>query len=335
LGWILQRPALASPLVAARGVPLIRYRPFRNIDPPRLTEVWNQCFVNRGAVQMRTSTPLERFVLSKPTFDPAGLILAEDDEGRCLGWIHAGITPRQGETAEGVVCMVGVLPSHRRQGIGSELLRQAEAYLQGRGVRTIFAGSHSPRNPFYLGLYGGSECPGFLDSDPAATPFFLKHGYDVHETTGIYDRSLEQLPKPNDARVSILRTKYEVQVGPPRKLDSFWHECTTGCIDPIAFIVEDKKSKKIVGRALVWEMEGFSYRWGKPSVGILGFEIAEEHRQQGVGKLLLGAVLRQGQESFFELAEVQADESNPAAVKFLESYGFQKVDRGQTLVKRI
>ncbi|MBX9678574.1 MAG: GNAT family N-acetyltransferase [Gemmataceae bacterium] len=314
---------------------MIRYRPFRNIDPPRLTEVWNQCFVNRGAVQMRTSTPLERYVLSKPTFDPAGLILAEEEDGRCIGWIHAGIAPRLGEAAEGVVCMLGVAPTHRKQGVGSELLRQGEAYLQGRGARTIFAGSQSPRNPFYLGLYGGSECSGFLDSDPAATPFFLKHGYGVHSTTAVYDRPLEQLPKPNDARVSILRTKYEVQVGPPRKLDSFWHECTTGCIDPIAFIVEDKKTKKIVGRALVWEMEGFSYRWGKPSVGILGFEIADEHRQQGVGKLLLGAVLRQGQESFFELAEVQANESNPAAVKFLESYGFEKVDRGQTLIKKV
>ncbi|MFO0866290.1 MAG: GNAT family N-acetyltransferase, partial [Gemmataceae bacterium] len=177
-----------SPLVAAWGAPLIRYRPFRNIDPPRLTEVWNQCFVNRGAVQMRTSTPLERYVLSKPTFDPAGLIIAEDDEGKCVGWVHAGITPRQSDSAEGVICMIGVLPSHRRQGIGSELLKQAEEYLRTRGAQSIFAGSHSPRNPFYLGLYGGSECPGFLDSDPTASPFFLKHGYVVHETTGVYDR---------------------------------------------------------------------------------------------------------------------------------------------------
>ena len=98
-------------------------------------------------------------------------------------------------------------------------------------------------------------------------------------------------------------------------------------------VVEDE-AREIVGRALVWEMEGFSFRWGKPLVGILGFEIAQEHRQQGVGKLLLGAVLRQGQESFFELAEVQAPENNAAAVRFLESYGFQKVDRGQTLVKK-
>lgn len=315
---------------------MIHYRAFRNIDPPRLAEVWNQAFANRGAVQMRTSTPLERFVLSKPTFDPAGLILAEDEQGRCIGWVHAGSAPhRAGKSDEGVICVLGVLPSHRKQGVGAELLLRAEAYLKERGAKTIYAGALSPRNPFYLGLYGGSECPGFLDSDSFAAPFFLKHGYALHEATAVFDRSLEQLPKPNDARVSILRAKYDIQVGPPRKLDDFWQECTTGCIDPVAFIVEDKKTKKIVGRALVWEMEGFSFRWGKPSIGILGFEILPEHRKQGVGKLLLGAILRQGQEGFFELVEVQASESCVAAVTFLESYGFRKVDRGQTLVKRI
>ena len=55
---------------------MIEYRCFRNTDPPRLVEVWNQAFTGRGTVGLRTATPLERFVFAKTYFDPAGLIVA-------------------------------------------------------------------------------------------------------------------------------------------------------------------------------------------------------------------------------------------------------------------
>jgi len=71
---------------------VVRYRTFRNTDPPRLVEVWNETFTGRGAVRLASSTPLERFVFSKPLFDPAGLFIAEEDE-RCLGFAHAGFGP--------------------------------------------------------------------------------------------------------------------------------------------------------------------------------------------------------------------------------------------------
>ena len=160
---------------------MTEYRTFRNTDPPRLVEVWNQAFPGRGAVGLRTSTPLERFVLAKTYFDPAGLILAIED-ATCVGFVHAGFANRQGASVDGVVCMLGVVPTQRRRGIGTELLRRAEDYLRNRGAAQIYGGAAHGCNPFYFGLYGGAVCSGFLLSDATAEGFFTKRGYHVADT---------------------------------------------------------------------------------------------------------------------------------------------------------
>ena len=75
---------------------MIEYRPFRNTDPPGLAALWNDVFTGRGAVQMRTASPLEFFVFSKPYFDPEGLIVAVMNNVP-VGFVHAGF----GSNADG------------------------------------------------------------------------------------------------------------------------------------------------------------------------------------------------------------------------------------------
>src|SRR5262249_38307850 len=134
----------------------------------------------RGAVVFPNSTLLERFVFSKPIFDPSGLFVAHE-EGRCVGFAHAAMSQACSVQSElepvGVICLIGVRPSHQRQGIGSELLRRSEEYLRKQGAKTLRGGPHWPHNPFYLGLYGGCDSPGFLASDIRAEPFFTRHSY--------------------------------------------------------------------------------------------------------------------------------------------------------------
>src|SRR5438874_289349 len=153
---------------------MLRIRPFRNDDPPGLVTLWNQAVTGRGAYELHSPAPFERHVLSKPYFDPAGLLIAED-AGRMVGFVHAGFGARQDEAAtdptHGVICAIAVLPSHRRRRIGSELLQKAEQYVAARGTQVVQAGQARPLNPFYFGLYGGSDTPGLLPSDAAAGPF--------------------------------------------------------------------------------------------------------------------------------------------------------------------
>src|SRR6185369_13147557 len=98
-----------------------------------------------------------------------------------VGFVHAGFGANASETAlateTGVICAVVVRLDYRRKGIGRELVARAERYLRERGAREIFAGESGRRNPFYLGLYGGAESAGLLESDAAAAPFFKSLGY--------------------------------------------------------------------------------------------------------------------------------------------------------------
>src|SRR5262249_2572006 len=139
---------------------VVEYRTFRNTDPPRLVAVWNEAFTERGAPHLSNNTLIERFVFAKSIFDPRGLFVAEQD-GECVGWAHAAMSGHPYNTLSvGVLCLIGVKPSHQRQGIGAELLKRSEQYLRDRGAAVLTAGGHWPNNPFYMGLYGGCESPG-------------------------------------------------------------------------------------------------------------------------------------------------------------------------------
>src|SRR5262249_40513947 len=101
---------------------VIQFRTFRNTDPPVLVEIWNESLTGRGATRLRAATLLEHCLFAKQYFDPAGLLIAED-EGKPVGFAHAGFGPNAAETAlsheVGIICAIAVRPSHRRQKVGT------------------------------------------------------------------------------------------------------------------------------------------------------------------------------------------------------------------------
>jgi len=220
LDW-LQWPEVLEPRPVARGIEassskggpgkvpcVVHYRSFRNNDSPGLVAIWNEAFTARGAVRLRHSSPLENYVFGKPYFDPAGLILAVDNDVP-VGFAHAGFGPNRQlaglDQTTGLICLIGVRPSHRRQGIGRELLRRSEAYLRSRGGQALLAGPMAPYTPFYFGLYGGSDMPGFLASDLEAESFLQHHGYQVQQACLLFQRMLSQPVNVVDGRFPALR----------------------------------------------------------------------------------------------------------------------------------
>jgi ribosomal protein S18 acetylase RimI-like enzyme len=312
--------------------PMLRLRRFRNDDPPKLAAVWNDAFTGRGSYPLRSLAPLERCIFSKPYFDPAGFLVAEWDR-EVVGFAHAGFGPNADETAidptRGVLCTIAVRSSHRGRGIGSELLRNAELYLATHGTRTIHAGPVWPLSPFDFGLYGGSDLPGFLLSDAAAGPFLEAHGYQGAQTTLVLQRRLEQPVTIADPRFVALRRRYEVKLMPRASLGTWWQEAVLGLIEPVEFRLEDKLSNLPVARTLVWEMEGYSWRWNHPAVGLLEIQVRTDLRRQGLAKFLLTQMLRGLQEQYFGIVEVQTPERNPTALALFKSLGFEQVDVGR------
>jgi GNAT superfamily N-acetyltransferase len=309
----------------------MHYRTFRNTDPPGLAAVWNAAFHDsRAAVGLRTPTLLEYFIFAKPYFDPQGLILAEED-GRPAGFALAGpgfsADGARADPAAGVVCAVGVAPEFRRRGVGSELLARAEAYLRGLGARGLLAGPMPPQNPFGFGLYGGSQSPGFLDSDADARPFFLKHGYADHASRMVFHRPLDEPLAVADARFAAHRQRYDVHVGPLS--GATWREeCVYGALELHEYRLVEKTTGRLAARAALWEMETFGPGWNEHAVGVADLVVPPELRRKGLAKFLLVQVLRHLHEQFYTLAEMQAPEGDAAVTTMLLGLGFTKVDRG-------
>jgi ribosomal protein S18 acetylase RimI-like enzyme len=315
---------------------VVQYRSFRNTDPPSLVGVWNSALTGRGAVRLQHSSTLEDCVFAKPCFDPAGLILAEED-GQCVGFVHAGFGPDAAgdglDPTTGVTCMLCVKPTHRRRGIGSELLRRSEEYLRVRGVRTLCAGPGRDVCAYYMGLYGGSDLPGVLDSDPEARLFLQKRGYGVHVTTLVWQRSMDRQVKVLDPRCAAHMRRYDIDIDQSGACSTWWQNCVLGLIEPLQFILRDRQQKTIAATALGYELEGFSWRWGRPSAGILFLQVAPELRKQGLAKFFLAQVLRYYQDQCFELVEVQAGEQDEPAGRLLRGLGFAQVDVGRVFRK--
>ncbi len=316
---------------------MVEYRCFRNTDPPALVRTWNQSLTGRGAIELPSPSVLELQVFSKPYFDPAGLIVAEEN-GELVGFAHAGFgtdaTKSRLFYEDGVICLLAVRPNYRRQGVATELLRRCEAYLVERGSERIFAGPCAPRNPFYLGLYGGLELPGFLESDPATGPFFLSHDYELHSSTLVMQREIQQSLRIVDPRFVGFRQRFERQAGPVRARPTWWENCVLGMLEPMEFLLIDRQTSEVVAETLLMELEGFSYRWQRASVGFYGLNVAPEFRHLGVGKFFFAQMLRDVQEQCFELAEVQVATDNEHAMRLCQSLGFQEVDIGHVYKKK-
>ncbi len=311
---------------------MAEYRTFHNDDPPGLADVWNEALIGRGAAQLRNSSPLERHAYSKPYFDPAGLIVALDGSTR-VGFAHSGFGPNPREAAlnyaAGVVCLVAVRPTHRRHGIGTELMDRSIAYLRSKGARTVYAGPMRPYAPFYLGLYGGSDMPGFLASDEAAQPFLEYQGFRACDTCLIFQRRLDTQVNIADGRFANIRKRFHVRMVPRSGIGTWWQEAVLGPMEPLEFRLEEASTGRMVARAEVWEMEGFSYRWNTHSAGILSLQVREDVRRQGLAKFLLMHILRYLQEQYFGIVEIQAMERNQDAVKLFRTLGFEQIDFGR------
>ena len=311
----------------------IHYRTFRNPDPPALVRIWNQSFAGRGAAFLQGATPLEYHVLAKPYFDPAGLILAVDDDGAPVGFVHAGFGPDQtGQKLAGdpgMICALAVQPSARGHGVGSELLRQAEGYLRARGAKSIYVGGAQGRQPFYWGVYGGCEPAGVLCSDASADPFLRKNGFELVATHLVLQRVLDQPINVADARFAGIRRRTELKIAPRASAKVWYDECVIGPLEMLHFQLHEQASGHIVAEAHVWDMDLFGWRWHQPAAGLIDLSVIESRRRQGLGKYIVFQVVKYLQEQFFTLMETQAASTNAAAIGLFRGLNFQEVDEGR------
>ncbi len=313
------------------------YRSFHNADPPALARLWRSRFGQPGFDVSVTTGILEQFVFSRLYFDPAGLILAWEGD-RLVGAIHAGFGADDSGTDVsrdlGVISHV-MLDCRGPEGrtVAAELINRAEAYLEANGAKVFYGGQVRPINPFYLGLYGGSELPGILETDTDSLQAFRETGYEEIDRTIAYRFELSRFRPTMDRRHVMVRRKMMVTetLDPPTA--NWWEACTLGNFDLIRFDVRTRAGEP-VGHALFRGMDLGGTKATFSSAGLIELEVETDQRRQGVATYLLTeafhilarqGVRRLGLRTMFH---------NAVARAFYARLGLEPADRGIVLRKK-
>jgi len=280
----------------------------------------------------------EQRVLSKPYFDRHGLIVAEEDD-RAIGFAHAGFGSNHDgsgiDAKIGGTCMLMVGPHAKRSQIAIDLLKASEQYLTNHGARTLYAGSVEPANAFYLGLYGGCQSPGILESDSERFSLFRSAGYLETQRHAIVQRQLAGFRPIVDRTQVQARRQYQVEPEYDPPPESWWEACTIGQIERMRHLLVSRRTGEVCGSVIFWDMERISSSWGVPSIGLMRLEISPDLRGQGLGVFLVGEALRYMRDNRASLAEAQFAEGNKAAHALFAKLGFERIDRGYVLCKEV
>lgn len=309
---------------------MIEYRPFQNSDLPQLVRLWHECNLGRGAASGFTNEAIDRLLLAQHYFDRSGLIVACDGR-RLLGWVHAGFGHNSDQSwidpRRGVISLIVVHPEFRLRGIGRELVQRAEAYLQQSGATSIQAGSAPPCDPFYHGLYGGSEVSGFLESNMDAAPFWTKLGFQPAQRTVVLQRDLRQ-GEPISFRLSLIRRKMDVFIFALPDNSPWWWFSRTGRLENVQFRMIPKTGGDPVAAVTVTGLDLYVNTWGERAIGLSDLVVTDPSRRQGNGQALLIEVMKRMKQEQVTLAEAHVVEENRAAMAAFMSVGFRQVDCG-------
>lgn len=312
---------------------MIEYRRFHNSDPPRLVSLWHDARLGRGAAAGFSTDAFELLNFSQRYFDRDGLIVAIDTESDDLaGFVHAGFGPNDDQSAldtgVGVICATVVRPDRRRQGIGRELVFRAETYLRDRGAETILAGPAAPFDPFYVGLYGGSQPSGFLESDEDAAPFFTAIGYEPIERFAVLQRDLQTGRDPMSFKVVTIRRKTQLGMTHGPDDPSWWWTTRYGRLDTLRFVLVPKAGGDPIAGVTILGLDLYLPKWQERVIGMTDLSVPHDERRKGYGQALLLEVAKRLREELVNKLEAHVAEKNAAALLTFESAGFSRVDTG-------
>jgi len=310
---------------------MLTYRPFRNTDPPAIAAIWRSHAGQPGLTQPVSPDLFEQLVFAKLYFDYAGLILAWDD-GRPVGMAHAGFGPNEEgdalSTDWGVTCLVLVRADYPPGDAAAGLLERCERYLRGRGAKVLYGGGIRPLNPFYLGLYGGSELPGILQSDQRSQELFRAHGYQEIDRTSILQCDLSSFQAPIDRRQMQIRRQMLVEVTVDAPTRSWWEACTLGEFDLTRLDVVPRGGNAPVATAIFRSMQPTGAMIMGRTAGLIELSVAEAFRRRGVASFLLSEALRQFLRQGISVVEAQAMQHNSAALGLYRKLNFRQVGEG-------
>lgn len=307
------------------------FRSFRNFDPPALAKLWNRSLPGRFVARPLSAHDFDALVVGKLDFDPAGLIVARRD-GRIVGFVHAGFGPEQPEGPAhrlshqlGTVGMLVVEGDLEDAEVEHGLMLEAERYLVGRGASVVYAGGQYPLNPFYWGVYGGSEWSGILGSHRGFLRAVGRAGYEPVSTTVLLEADLSR-PEVRDPLGPVLRRRVRFEVSDDTMMSRWWDALAIGQLRPTAYRLVTRLDEQPLAWATTWDMAESGQGEGKGRLGLVALEVEPRYRRQGYGRHMVAEILRHGRDLLASTVAVQTMSTNLPAIALYQSIGFEQVE---------
>lgn len=310
---------------------MTHFRPFRNADTPALTALWNRGTPGRAVAAPLRVDEFEARVVGGPLFEAAGLIVAERD-GTPVGFAHAGFGPEDGARPLrlsyelGTVGMLVAEPGSDDPAVESGLLAEAERYLRARGATVVYAGGRLPLNPFYWGLYGGSEWAGVLGSHEAFHRAVRVAGFQAVGSTVLLEVDPARPPETRDPRAVLLRRQARFEVDEDAFPSGWWEALALGDFRPTTYRLVAKTGGAVIARAGSWDMAWFGRRDGRARLGLYDVGVHADHRRKGFGRHLVAEILRLASAQATAVVSVQTASTNVAALALYKAVGFEPVE---------
>ena len=183
-------------------------------------------------------------------------------------------------------------------------------------------------NPFYVGLYGGSELPGILDSDAVARRAFAARGYREVERTVLLRRDLSGFEPQVDRRQMQVRRQMLVEVTPDAPTQTWWEACTIGEFDLTPLRSAPRGGGPALATATFRSMEPSGTACVGRAAGLVGLSVDPAYRRRGLATFLLSEAFRQFLRQGILQVEVQTRQANAAAMGTFRGLGFQEAGSG-------
>lgn len=322
-----------------------RIRIFRNSDPPALVAIWNRCLIDLAIAQPLTLYELEDRVFTHPFFEARGLLVAEHPETRAiLGFAHVGFGPSEADQCAfgphrelGTIAMLVVDPSAcpadvEPVEVAAQLILEADQTLRDQGALVRYAGGQFPLNPFYWGIYGGSEFSGVLSGHDIFLRALQQTGFQPCSTTvllesNVIDRAATQI------KGILIKTQTSLEIHENAEWPTSWHELALSPFHRVRFELRLKSSQQLVATALTWDMGWYQREAHRRQIGIIGVEVHPDHRRKGYARFLMGEIRKYALQRGYEILWVQASATNVPALALYEKSGFHPFDTA-TLFRR-
>lgn len=308
-------------------------RPFQNCDLPTLCEIWRSHGRLRGKLQGLNPAILEQMVLSKPYFDPTGLLILWDNQAP-VGFVHASFGRNEEQNGldrtQGVLCQIQISDTPRHQEYAGVLLAEAFEYLKAHGAEDVVAGGRFPNSPFYNGLYGGSRSIGVLHEDARVQLWLENSGFQRGAPIQIRHWNLCDFRPLMDRQQLMIGRSFllDAQLDP---ISPNWCDATNfGVSSKIGFSLRDRKSSQVVGALTYWDMEPLVRNWGVNGMGLIELWVTPDLRKKGIATYMVGESQRQLKQQGVSLVEIQHPLDDPAMQPLCDKLGFQTVDHSET-----